>query len=143
MDKKSIALNYFNSGKNCCQSVVLAFKEEFNLDEQTLDKLSMPFGGGFARLRLVCGAVSGMAMVISNKFTNSDGTNKTEVYSIVQQACKEFEKEAGSIICGELLDGITNDKSPNAEPRTAEYYKKRPCSELVALGVEIAEKYIK
>ncbi len=143
MDKKEKAIEYFKSGKNCCQSVVLAFKEEFNLDEHTLDKISMAFGGGFARLRLVCGAVSGMAMVISNKFTNADGTNKSEVYAIVQKACEEFKQQVGSIICGELLDGITNDTSPTAEIRTSEYYKKRPCSELVALAVEIAEKYVK
>ena len=143
MDRKKIAAENFASGKNCCQAVALAFKDLIDVDEQVLDKLSMPFGGGFARLRYVCGALSGMAMAISNKYTNEDGSNKTEVYAIIQKACKEFEEEVGSIICSDLLDGITSDKSPNAEPRTAEYYKKRPCSELVEIATEIGEKYLK
>ncbi len=141
MTKGQVAKEYFSSGLNCCQSVVLAFKEEMGLGEHALKKLSIGYGGGLARLRKVCGAVSGMAMVLS--FLKSDGNDKLAIYSIIQQACKEFEQEVGSIICAELLDEQTlKDKSPKPEERTAKYYKKRPCAELCAIAADITQKYL-
>ena len=37
------------------------------------------------------------------------------------------------MICGELLTGahVKADTSPNPEERTPEYYKKRPCPDLI------------
>ena len=54
-----------------------------------------------------------------------------------------YEAETGSIICRELLALQEQTSSPVPEERTAEYYKKRPCAELVALSAELTEKYIK
>lgn len=142
MDRKEKAKEYFKSGLNCSQAVVLAFSDLIKVDEDTLRKVSIPFGGGLGRQRLTCGAVSGMAMVIG--LLLSDGIDKVTVYGIIQKACEDFKKEAGSIICGELLTGkVKVDTSPVPDERTAEYYKKRPCEELVGLAVEITEKYIK
>ena len=142
MDRAQIAKENFTSGKNCSQSVVLAFKDVLGLDEQTLNKLSLAFGGGFARKRLICGAVSGMAMVISSVYTNKQSDNKIEVYKIVQKACDMVEKELGSIICADLLQEDGKDTSPNAEPRTKEYYKKRPCAEICAIVAKITQEII-
>ncbi len=140
--KGEIAKGYFLKGLNCCQAVVLAFRDELNLSEEDIKRLSIGFGGGLARLRLTCGAVSGMAMVISA--VKSDGNDKGYIYSLIQKACEEFKAETGSLICGEMLSGeILKDKSAIPEERTPEYYKKRPCADLCYLAAEIAEKYIK
>lgn len=140
--KGKLAKAYFLQGLNCCQAVVLAFKDEIKLDEETLKKLAIGFGGGLARQRLTCGAVSGMAMVISA--LKSDGNDKGYIYSLIQKACEEFKAETGSLICAEMLSGeILKDKSAIPEARTPEYYKKRPCADLCYLAAEIAEKYIK
>ena len=139
--KGEIAKENFLKGYNCCQAVVLAFKNEIGLPEETLKKLAIGFGGGLARQRLTCGAVSGMALVLGA--LKSDGSDKGYIYSLIQKACEEFKAETGSLICGELLSGeILKDKSPIPAERTAEYYKKRPCAELCYLAAEIAEKYI-
>ena len=53
----------FHEGYNCSQSVVLAFADLTGVDEVLLEKISIGLGGGVGRLREVCGAVSGMAMV--------------------------------------------------------------------------------
>ena len=53
----------FHEGYNCSQSVVLAFADLTGVDEALLEKISIGLGGGVGRLREVCGAVSGMAMV--------------------------------------------------------------------------------
>lgn len=140
--KGELAKAYFLQGLNCCQAVVLAFKDEIKLDEETLKKLAIGFGGGLARQRLTCGAVSGMSMVISA--LKSDGNDKGYIYSLIQKACEEFKAETGSLICAEMLSGeILKDKSAIPEARTPEYYKKRPCADLCYLAAEIAEKYIK
>ena len=139
--KGEIAKGYFFQGLNCCQAVVLAFKGELNISEEDAKRLAIGFGGGLARQRLTCGAVSGMAMVIGG--VNAD-KGKAEVYALIQKACEEFKAETGSLICGELLSGdILKDKSCVPEERTPEYYKKRPCADICYLAAEIAEKYIK
>ena len=140
--KGEIAKSYFLQGLNCCQAVVLAFKDELNLTEETIKKLSIGFGGGLARQRLTCGAVSGMAMVIGALKT--DGCDKAAAYSLIQKACEDFKAETGSLICAEMLSGeILKDKSAIPEERTPEYYKKRPCADLCYLAAEIAGKYIR
>lgn len=141
MDRVELAKNLFADGLNCSQAVVLAFKDILDVSEDVLKKSSIPFGGGLGRQRLTCGAVSGMCMVLGLKL--SDGKDKLKIYSIIQQACDEFKKITGSIICGELLDGVDGaDKSPVPSERTAEYYKKRPCSEMCQIAVKITEKFL-
>ena len=145
MDRAKKAEELFKGGCNCCQAVFCAFLEETSLTQEEALRLSAGFGGGFGRLREVCGAVSGMTMVLSNKFACADPNNhekKAELYSLIQQAAGEFREENGSIICRELLGLSEKSSSPNPEERTKEYYKKRPCAELVRCAAEIAKKYL-
>lgn len=140
--KGEIAKSYFLQGLNCCQAVVLAFKDELGLSEEEIKKLTIGFGGGLARQRLTCGAVSGMTMVLGA--IKSDGQDKAAAYSLIKKACDEFKAETGSLICAEMLSGeILKDTSTVPEERSPEYYKKRPCADLCYLAAEIAEKYIK
>ncbi len=140
--KGEIAKKYFLQGFNCCQAVVLAFKDELKLSEEEIKKITIGFGGGLARQRLTCGAVSGMAMVLGA--LKSDGQDKAAAYAMIKNACDDFKAETGSIICAEMLSGeILKDKSTVPEERSPEYYKKRPCADLCYLAAEIAEKYVK
>jgi len=142
MNKRELAIEYFKKGFNCCQAVVLAFKDEIGLSEDMLKKASIAFGGGLGRQRLTCGAVSGMCMVIG--ILKSDGNDKLSAYALVQDACAQFKQQVGSIICAELLDAQSaSDTNPKPEERTEAYYKKRPCAELCGIAAEIAEKFIK
>ena len=65
------------------------------------------------------------------------------LYAREQELASRFRKMNGSIICRELLSGVTSDSSPRAEERTEEYYKKRPCSQLCADAATILEEYLK
>jgi len=58
------ARGLFKEGYNCSQAVLLAFSDVTGLDDNTALMLASSFGGGMGRLREVCGAVSGMFMVI-------------------------------------------------------------------------------
>ncbi|MBO5286077.1 MAG: C_GCAxxG_C_C family protein [Clostridia bacterium] len=140
MTKAEIAKNYFLEGYNCSQAVALAFMDELNLSKDDIAALTIGLGGGLARLRLTCGAVSAMAIVIS--YVKCKNLSKLDAYTIIQKACKEFTDEVGTLICGELLEGVPVKPGIAPEERTPEYYKKRPCAELVALAASIAEKYI-
>lgn len=145
MNRPDNAKQLFESGCNCCQAVFCAFLDETNLSKEDALRLSAGFGGGFGRLREVCGAVSGMTMVLSNKFASADPNNKEEkaaLYALIQKAAGEFREENGSIVCRELLNLEEKSSVPVPEERTREYYKKRPCSELVRCAAEIAEKYL-
>lgn len=140
MTKGEIAENYFRSGYNCSQAVALAFCSETNLDESTTARLTIGFGGGIGRMREVCGAVSGMAFVISAIYGESA---KGDVYKMIQNVAKQFEAENGSIVCRELLGLQQAESSPIPEKRTQSYYKKRPCPELVHMAADILDEFIK
>ena len=140
MTKGELAKQNFSTGMNCAQAVLLAFKDEIGLPEETLKKMIIGFGGGFGRQRLTCGAVSGMVAVLGA--LTSDGVDKLAIYSTVQKACADFIAELGTLSCAELLDGIPTDKSPVPEDRTKEYYKKRPCAEICQIAASITEKYL-
>lgn len=140
-----LAAELFQQGYNCSQSVFLAFCDEYGMEKDVALKLSSSFGGGMGRLREVCGAVTGMFMVAGMLYgyTNpKDQVSKTEHYQRIQQLAKEFEDENHSIICRELLGLGKGKDSPIPEVRSAEYYKKRPCVELVAMAAQIMEQYI-
>lgn len=143
MTKKELGENYFKQGYNCAQSVVLAFKDELGIDEVTAAKCISGFGGGFGRLREVCGAVSGMVAVISGLKGYSDPNDRTakiELYKKIQEIVGEFKEINGSYICRELMSLPEGPSAPIPEERTAEYYKKRPCAELVGCACEIVSK---
>ena len=123
MNKGEIAKQNFNSGLNCAQAVVLAFKDQMNMDEQTLKKLIIGFGGGVGRQRLVCGAVCGMTMVLS--YLKSDGNDKLAAYAIIKSACEEVKDKLGSITCAELIQK-----------------GKIPCDEICRIVAEVTEKYL-
>ena len=138
MDHVQKAKDYFLQGYNCAQSVAMPFANDLGISEDTLRAISNPFGGGFCRMREVCGAVSGMLMVIGLKHKEM---GKLEMYQLGQQAMKEFEDACGSYVCRDLIKADANDTSFVPSKRTDAYYKKRPCLELVGIATEIALKY--
>lgn len=136
---------YFIEGYNCSQSVFLAFEELYDMDRKTVLKLSSSFGGGMGRLREVCGAVSGMFMVAGVLYgydSPKDYEKKSEHYARIQELARSYEIANGSIVCRELLGMQKKKDQPVPEKRTEEYYKKRPCKELVEMAASIMETYI-
>ena len=143
MTKSEKAVELFLKGYNCSQAVFGAFADELGVGEETAFKLAAPFGGGVARQREVCGAVSGMLMVLGlaeGYSTPETKEIKANHYETVRTLCDEFKQINGSIICREILKDCNTGGKP-AE-RTAEYYKERPCVRCVRTAAEIIEKRI-
>ena len=146
MSKGDLALNLFNSGYNCAQAVVLAFKDELNLDEKTLKSISSSFGGGISRLREVCGCISAMAMVLGllyGDYDINDVSQKGNHYSLVQSVALKFKEEYKSINCAELLNKKQGIESPIPSVRTKTYYQERPCGKYIKFMADLLEKEIK
>lgn len=146
MTRGDIAAEKFTNGYNCAQAVLLAFCDVTGLDEQTAAKLTSGFGGGIGRLREVCGAANGAFMVISLVY--GDGgiaprEQKGALYARIQDFAARFKAHNGSYLCRELLAGVKTDGSPLPDQRTGEYYKKRPCAEIVRDAADMLEAYLK
>ena len=143
MDHSIKAGELFMSGCNCAQAVFLAFTDVTGMDRKTAAKLSAPFGGGIGRMREVCGAVSGMFMVLGllYGYDNADAKEaKKELYKQVQALAGEFSAQNASIICRDILKNPPSD--PNPTPRTAEFYAKRPCARMVMTAARLLDKFI-
>lgn len=145
MDRKQLAHDYFKQGYNCAQAVVLAFEDLLPLNFDTLKNVSSAFGGGFARTRNICGAVSGIGMVIGllSEHLADEEADKKDIYQKVRSVSDKFLNKNGTLLCGELLKNLPNITSnyvPSA--RTAEYYATRPCVKFVIDAVELVEEYI-
>ena len=112
------------------------FKQGFNCSQSV-------FAAG--RMRETCGAACGMFMLAgleNGSAKAGDAEGKMQNYALVQDLAAKFRDENGSLRCAELL-GIksqeqgTKTNDPTPAPRTEEYYKKRPCVEMVASAVRI------
>lgn len=97
------------------------------------------------RLREMCGAVSGMFLILSLHYPSivlTDKEAKNANYKAVQRTAGLFKAEMGSYICADLLKIKHEPQVPVASERTEAYYKLRPCTRCVALAAEIVGKEI-
>ena len=137
------AAQLFLEGYNCAQAVAVAFCDVTGLEPAQAAKTASPFGGGFGRQREVCGAVSGMCMVLGQLYgyDTPNSERQLQVYADTQALCAQFREQVGSIVCREILKNPPSDPAPT--PRTAEYYAQRPCARMVMLASQLLDNYIK
>lgn len=135
------AQELFKQGYNCSQSVFAACADMYGITDESLAlRLAASFGGGMGRMRLVCGAASGMFLLAglhNGSATPHDNQGKMANYAFVQHLAGEFKAKYGSLICAELLGLAPKPQDPQPEERTAQYYQKRPCVEMIAEAVRI------
>lgn len=132
-DRINKAIELHKNGYNCSQAVFAAYADLYNMDEETALKISTSFGGGLGGMRHVCGAVSGMAMVMGLETGTSkphDKDGKANNYEEVKLLTTDFEKEHGSIVCSELL----------GMKESTVAIKKKPCREYIIYCAELLEK---
>ena len=147
--EKAVAL--FKEGYNCSQSVVAAFADQYGFTREQALRMSASFGGGIGRMRMVCGAASGMFLLAglhNGSAKEHDNEGKMANYTFVQHLASEFKNKYGTLICAELLGLAPRNAAPTTplpaeathpQPaeRTQQYYEKRPCVEMVAEAVRI------
>jgi C_GCAxxG_C_C family probable redox protein len=141
------AVENFMQGYGCCQSVVAAFADFYGLDETMAKRIAAGFGGGVGRMRMMCGAVSGIVILVGldcGQIKGSDRAGKSACYKVVQELLEKSKTDNGSLICAELLGlkGPVPIGQYVASERTAEYYKKRPCAAKVESAARIFAEYL-
>lgn len=145
-ERVSKAIELFNSGYNCSQSVTAAFADLYGFTEEQALRMSASFGGGIGRMRGTCGAACGMFILAGLKtgtIDPKDGDAKAANYQLVQDLAKEFKARNGSLVCAELL-GLEGTILLTATPekRTSTYYANRPCVKLVEEAARIWAEYL-
>ncbi|MBR1717081.1 MAG: C_GCAxxG_C_C family protein [Paludibacteraceae bacterium] len=127
------AKEYFKQGYNCAQAVAVACCDLCGMDDkETAARISAGFGGGIGRMRLTCGAASGMFMLAGLQAEGAqplDAEGKQRTYARVRRLADAYKAEFGSITCAELL-GLkpAEDGTP---------CRHIPCAEMVAQAVRI------
>ena len=142
-------MTLFRQGYNCCQAVILTFSDILSPDvtPELLVTIGSGFGGGMARMREVCGSFSGAVMMagfISPASDPSVKESRRDNYALVQKFAEEFKAlNGGSIVCRELL-GLSKDvkEGPTPSERTSEYYRKRPCEQIIGNAAYIVARHI-
>ena len=98
------ALERFNSGYNCSQSVFSVYAEEEGMNEESSRAIASAFGGGIAHMQYTCGALTGAIMAIGLHFARGkDALPKEEIYRKSRRFLSKFKELHGSSDCLELL----------------------------------------
>ncbi|WP_018248440.1 C-GCAxxG-C-C family protein [Orenia marismortui] len=139
------AKDKFSSGFNCAQSVLLAFAEDLDLEEEVALKISSGFGAGMGRMQNTCGAVTGAFMVIgalNGQYKAEDKRAKEETHSLVRKFSEEFKGLNNTINCQELIGVNINTKAGMEEAKSKNLFSNK-CGKYIEDAVKLLEdKYL-
>ena len=74
------AAEYFAAGHNCAQAVAMTYADKLGMTPSAAARMASPFGGGMGRMREVCGAFSGMLMVLGALYGYEEGAQTEKRY---------------------------------------------------------------
>ena len=140
-EKQKFAIQGFFNGKNCAQSVIAAYANEFDMDTGQLLRVASSFGGGMGKLQQTCGAVTGAYMLIGLRNSVSfekDEDQKKATTMMVQEFKKRFVRLNGSDQCSNLITVDLKTKE-GKEQFDREQMKENICSKCITSSIEILE----
>ncbi len=99
------AVQLFNSGYNCAESVLKAVAETFETGIEDPQRFATAFGGGMARQGYVCGCLAGASMAVgllAGRTAPDDLAGKERVYAAVVRLFEKFKVQAGALDCRDI-----------------------------------------
>ncbi len=142
LDKK-VKDNLALSG-NCAQTSFVSLQQQFGLDGSTITKALTPFPGVALRGE-TCGAVTGSLMALGLLYGRErldDALGFTAAVRVARRFCRQFEKELGSTMCGDILESEFGRRYNLADPAEAVEWMAdcalERCTSVVSKGVRIA-----
>jgi C_GCAxxG_C_C family probable redox protein len=141
MSKVQQAVNLFEQGYNCSQAVLAAYGPALGMEKETCLKVASGFGGGMGRSGGVCGAITGVFMVIGLKYGSAsaeDKDAKLQTYQLVANALESFRNRTGSVNCRDLLGFDLG--TPEGQTRAKQPGSFDICAGIVRSAAEIVEK---
>ena len=142
------AKELFESGAQCAQAAFGAFCDFTGISGDDALALAASFGGGVGRMREVCGALSGILMVVGYRYgryalgTEQTAADKDRHYRLTQYVSAEFKRRVGSVLCYRLLDLPHAAQVPVSQPRTEQFYQSRPCLDIVLAAVDVLDELL-
>lgn len=130
MNKTETVLQLHKEKCSCAQCILVAYSDELGVDDLTAYKLGDGIGGGFGKMRNLCGAVNAMGIIIGSLNSGNldqKGLTKEKSMEEVRKCVKKFTDKNNSLLCSELL-------AANSEDRT--------CDNLITDCSAIIEEYI-
>ena len=91
---------------NCAQAVLGSLGPAAGLEPSECFRVAAAFGGGMARMGLVCGAVTGGMMVLGLRHADSSTAQpgpRAKFYAKVQDFSARFTQKHGSMVCRDLI----------------------------------------
>lgn len=137
MDSGPQARNYFDSGYNCAESVLLACCPGSGGD--CLPRIATGFGGGIARNGSLCGALAGGIMALGLALGRDQAQGSREpCYPAVDRLFLGFEARFGSTRCRDLLGADL--KSPDGQRDHAAGLHRETCRACVEWSAQTASQ---
>jgi C_GCAxxG_C_C family probable redox protein len=129
---------------NCAQTSFVSLQQQFGLDGSTIAKALTPFPG-LALRGETCGAVTGALMALGLVYGRERLDDHAAYMNSVRMArrfCRQFEKELGSTMCGDILESEFGKRYNLADPaESAEWMADcalERCTSVVSRGARIA-----
>ncbi len=143
MDRIESALDCFQQGYNCAQSVLVTFGPQYGLPPETALRLAAPFGGGMGGTGEVCGGVAAALMVLGLKGGSTraaDREGKEEMYRLAREFIGLFEQRNGSVLCRKLIGRDIHTPEGVKKAREEGIFKSL-CPRLVRDAAEILSRF--
>ena len=144
-DRSKRAVNFFNNGYNCAQSVACAYCDLTGLPPEKAYRAAAGLGGGVGGMRLTCGALTAAAMIAGlhlGDYDPDDNEKKKELYSVVSAIGEAFIDKFESSCCHDLLTKAGVDFSAQPKERSEEYYRERPCGGFIEYASLLIEEKV-
>lgn len=144
MGRIDLALNRFQEGFSCSQSVLSAFAADLGLAPEAALRVAAAFGGGMGRTGGPCGAVAGALMALGLKYgatRGDDKTTKEQMYALTREFLARFQACQGAIACRDLLGYDISDPQAYQAVRQQGLFTTI-CPRAVAVAAEIVEQMI-
>ncbi|HKL38002.1 MAG TPA: C-GCAxxG-C-C family protein [Bacteroidales bacterium] len=140
-DRKKQAINLFDKGYNCAQSVIGAYQDKLGKRADVLMDMAAGFGGGMGRLQRTCGAVTGAFMVMSSLSNHSLPGAKERLESDIQAFARRFRKQFGELNCKTLLGYDLNSDEELQKAHEELAFNER-CSRFIEYAVELLDELL-
>lgn len=135
---------------NCAQTTFLVLQEGFDLDGKSILKALTPFPG-IALRGETCGAVTGGLIALGLIYgRDKENLNDWQAYldslPPARRFCRQFEKELGSTMCGDIVEAEFGKRFNLADPMEAMQWMNcgalKKCGGVIRKGVRFAAEII-
>ncbi len=136
------ALQRFDEGFNCAQSVLSAFAEDLGLKEETSLLVASAFGGGM-RMAATCGALTGalMALGLAQGFDKAEVDKKAHIENLTKELVARWTSRIGNTDCKDIL-GIDVSKPEGRDRARATGVFDRECPRCIEQAVVLLKELL-